>query len=192
MTEPRLKGSGAPIQGAASMDAHTDPRRDHPAFHDRPVTENRSMTDAGIRQSSWADWQQVKLPTPPELEGFHLIYLSTTNSYDPISRRMMMGYTPVSPEEMPGWSIPPTIQNGEYAGMIGAQEMVLFKIPTSIYLEGLMHHHHSEPLHAEQKVRERVRAARLEEHRGSPSDPSGFDNFGRSPRPAFGRQLFDV
>ena len=49
------------------------------------------------------EWVQEALPSPPDVPGFHLLWLSTTNSYDPIHKRMRMGYTPVTVDEVPGF-----------------------------------------------------------------------------------------
>jgi len=42
-------------------------------------------------------WQNTALPDIPEglLPGFHLCWLSTTNNYDSIDKRMALGYEPV-------------------------------------------------------------------------------------------------
>ena len=48
-----------------------------------------------------SEWFQEALPTLPEIPGFHTCWLSTTNQYDPIHKRLRMGYTPVTPQDLP-------------------------------------------------------------------------------------------
>ena len=48
-----------------------------------------------------SEWIQESLPKPPDIPGFHVCWLSTTNGYDPIHKRMRMGYEPVKVEDVP-------------------------------------------------------------------------------------------
>jgi len=41
------------------------------------------------------EFAQEALPNAPEIPGFHCCWLSTTHQYDPIHKRMRIGYTPV-------------------------------------------------------------------------------------------------
>ena len=47
-------------------------------------------------------WQNSALPDLPEgaIPGFHLCWLSTTNNYDSIDKRMALGYEPVKASEL--------------------------------------------------------------------------------------------
>lgn len=190
--EPRLKANAGPVRPAAHMDALDDPRHDTRALDERAFMENRTIADPEISATQWSDWLQVKLPDPPPIPGYHLCWLSTTNQYDPIHNRMRLGYTPVKPEELAGWNLPPTVSNGQYAGMVGVEEMILFKIPLERYAQALHVFHHEQPHGAEVSIRTRVQANGLTTEKGNQQDPSGFDALGRKPRPAFGKQLFDI
>ena len=52
------------------------------------------------RRRMWSEeWTQSALPKLPNLSGWHLCWLSTTNSYDSIDKRIRLGYVPVKSEE---------------------------------------------------------------------------------------------
>lgn len=97
------------------------------------------------------------LPTPAKIPGYHLCWLSTTNQYDTIASRMRMGYTPVTPEEIPSLSSQST-KTGEYTGMIGVNEMLLFKIPERLYQKIMHIMHHERPEQEEERLRVNLQA----------------------------------
>ena len=69
----------------------------------RAAPEEKFMS-AQERRKMWSDeWTQSALPKVPELEGWHLCWLSTTNGYDSIDKRFRLGYVPVKAEEFPGF-----------------------------------------------------------------------------------------
>jgi hypothetical protein len=115
------------------------------------------------RRKMWKDeWTQSALPNVPELKGWHLCWLSTTNSYDSIDKRIRLGYTPVKAEEIPGfenWRV----KAGEHTGHIACNEMLLFKIPMDTFQDIMAHFHHEAPLEEGNKIRlqaENVQGAR--------------------------------
>jgi len=128
--------------------------RESRASHD-PVREapEDKFVSAEERRKMWKDeWTQSALPQVPELKGFHLCWLSTTNSYDSIDKRMRLGYTPVMAEEIPGyenWRV----KAGEHVGFIACNEMLLFKIPLDRYQEVMAYFHHEAPLEETEKIR---------------------------------------
>ena len=69
----------------------------------RAAPEEHMVSSEERRRMFRSEWLQEALPTPPEIPGFHLCWLSTTNQYDPIHKRLRMGYTPVKAEELPGF-----------------------------------------------------------------------------------------
>lgn len=91
------------------------------------------------------------LPQPPDLPGWHMCWLTTTNPNDSIHNRMRLGYEPVRPEEVPGLEYA-SLKTGEYAGMIGINEMLLFKLPMGLYQKYMQEAHHDAPLREEEKV----------------------------------------
>lgn len=101
-----------------------------------------------FRENFRNEWSASALPTPPAIQGFHLCWLSTTNSYDPIHKRMRIGYEPVSMAEVPGFEHY-KMNGGEFDGLVGCNEMVLFKLPMELYNEMMSYYHHEKPLEDE-------------------------------------------
>jgi hypothetical protein len=99
------------------------------------------------------EWTQEALPTPPEVPGFHLCWLSSTNSYDPIQKRIRMGYSPVLPSEVPGFEYL-AAKEGEFQGMVACNEMLLFKIPNDLYQDMMAELHHYAPLEEEGRIKD--------------------------------------
>ena len=101
------------------------------------------------------EWTQEALPTPPPIPGYHLCWLSTTNSTDPIHKRVRMGYEPVRSEEIAGWGHF-KMKSGEYEGYVSVNEMLLFKIPNELYQQLMEEIHHYMPLEEERKLKANV------------------------------------
>jgi hypothetical protein len=77
------------------------------------------------RRKMWSDeWTQSALPKVPDIPGWHLCWLSTTNGYDSIDKRMRLGYVPVRAEELPGFDNY-RVKAGEDIGFIACNEMRL-------------------------------------------------------------------
>ena len=105
------------------------------------------------RRKMWKDeWTQSALPNVPEIPGWHLCWLSTTNSYDSIDKRIRLGYVPVKAEELPGMENN-RVKAGEHVGFIACNEMLLYKIPNEIYQDVMAHFHHEAPLEEANKIR---------------------------------------
>jgi len=121
------------------------------ALDDRDVTENREMTDDDrlemFRMQQFSD----ALPDLPIIPGYHMCWLSTTNSSDPIARRIRLGYTPVKAEDVPGFEYA-SQKTGEYAGCVGINEMLAFKLPLSLYEKFMQEAHHNAPAREEGKL----------------------------------------
>jgi hypothetical protein len=98
------------------------------------------------------EFLQQSLPTAPEIPGFHSCWLSTTNQYDPIHRRMQIGYVPVKAEEVPGFEHY-KVKSGEMEGFISVNEMVLYKLPEEIYQEYMAEVHHHAPMDEQEKIK---------------------------------------
>jgi len=105
------------------------------------------------RRKMWKDeWTQSALPAVPELKGWHLCWLSTTNSYDSIDKRIRLGYVPVKADELPGFDNY-RVKAGEHTGFVACNEMILYKIPMDLYQEVMSHFHHDAPLDEANKIR---------------------------------------
>ena len=101
------------------------------------------------------EWSQEALPTPPEMPGWHMCWLSTTNSYDPIHKRLRMGYELVKSSEIPGFEHF-KMKSGEYEGAVTVNEMILAKIPNDLYQDLMTEIHHYAPLEEEGKLKSSV------------------------------------
>jgi hypothetical protein len=105
------------------------------------------------RRKMWSDeWTQSALPKLPDLPGWHLCWLSTTNSYDSIDKRIRLGYVPVTQDEMRGFENY-RVKAGEHAGYIACNEMLLFKIPIDMYQDIMLQMHHEKPMEEAEKIR---------------------------------------
>jgi len=108
------------------------------------------------RRRMWSEeWTQSALPKLPDMEGWHLCWLSTTNSYDSIDKRMRLGYVPVKSDELPGYE-DYRVKAGEHVGYISCNEMLLFKLPMDIYQEIMTYQHHDKPREEAEKIRVQV------------------------------------
>ncbi len=142
------------------------------------------------RRKMWSDeWTQSALPKLPELPGWHLCWLSTTNSYDSIDKRIRLGYVPVKTEEIPGFENF-RVKAGEHAGFIACNEMLLFKIPMDMYQDIMLQMHHEKPMEESEKIR--VQLENLQGARDSTGrslgrvEGEGFGEIERSvPTPVF-------
>lgn len=165
------KGEGAATHGS----------RDN-ADVDRVQQDGSSLSAAERRRLLRQDWVQEVLPTPPALPGFHLCWLSTTNTTDPIHKRLQVGYQPVKLSEVPGFE-QFKVQEGQFEGCVACNEMLLFKVPMQIYQDLMGIYHHDMPLEQEAAIRERVMQKTETDSNGKAlSTVEGeFTNLGRAP-----------
>ena len=89
------KKSGSPL-GDDSRLSKTTARDDRSSADvERTEKDGTALTMAERRQLMRQEWTQDVLPTPPKVPGWHYCWLSTTNSSDPIYKRVQKGYQPV-------------------------------------------------------------------------------------------------
>jgi hypothetical protein len=162
---------------------------------DRAATENRETNDATRLEEKLAILRDVntKLPTPPEIPGYHLCWLTTTNQSDPLEHRFRLGYELVKPSELPGFALP-TQQSGEATSdRIAINEMVLAKIEQKQWLAYMKHLHHDLPIEQANNLKNSVQIQ--EDGRGrkvaytggefSRGVSDGFASIGKAPPPSF-------
>lgn len=154
--------------------------------HDRVNDAGTELTLEEQRQLLRNEFQQEALPTVPEIPGYHLCWLSSTSSYDPIHKRMRIGYRPVRAEELIGFE-QMRMKSGEFEGCISCNEMLLFKIPTEIYQRIMQEFHHNMPLEEEQALKSRLIDENARDSRGKKlgqitEDSDGYEELARSPR----------
>jgi hypothetical protein len=158
---------------------HTRASEDHSRL---PAEESFASTQ-DIDQM-WSDeWTQSALPKVPDIPGFHLCWLSTTNSYDTIDKRIRLGYTPVLADELPGFENY-RVKAGEHVGHISCNEMLLFKIPMDLYQRVMTHFHYQKPMEATQAIMERMEELQSgvdsSGHRLLKTEGEGFGNVAKS------------
>jgi hypothetical protein len=119
---------------------------------ERQPPEESFISSDERRKMFRSEWLQEALPNPPEIKGFHLCWLSTTNQYDPIHKRVRLGYTPVKAEEVPGFENY-KVKSGEHAGLVAVNEMILYKLPNDVYQEMMTELHHNAPMDEQEKIR---------------------------------------
>ena len=155
----------------------------------RAAPEEKFMSAQERRKMFSDEWTQSALPKLPEMPGWHLCWLSTTNSYDSIDKRIRLGYVPVKTEEIPGFENF-RVKAGEHAGFIACNEMLLFKIPMEVYQDIMLHMHHEKPMEESEKIRvqlENLQGARDSSGRSlGQVEGEGFGEIERSvPTPVF-------
>jgi hypothetical protein len=110
-------------------------------------------------------WQNSALPDLPAgiIPGFHLCWLSTTNNYDSIDKRMALGYEPVKASELgKGFEGLGKMSSGKFEGCVSCNEMVLFKLPEEIYQEVMRMMHLEDPLDHQKNITAQVRSTAQE------------------------------
>lgn len=143
-------------------------RRDNRRSQDRPVTENREVSEDDRLEMFRNQLFNDALPDLPNIPGYHVCWLTTTNPRDPIHRRMQLGYEPVKPDEVPGMAYA-SVKTGEWAGFIGVNEMLAFKLPMSLYERFMQEAHHDAPLREEDKLAEVAEIMREQAERAGSS-----------------------
>jgi len=121
------------------------------AVEDREATQNRELSDDERVEMFRQQFYQSALPDLPKIPGWHLCWLTTTNPRDTIQTRLRLGYEPVKPEDVPGWEYA-TLKTGDWAGFIGVNEMLAFKIPIDLYEKFMKEVHYNAPLREEEKL----------------------------------------
>jgi hypothetical protein len=136
------------------------------------------------RRKMWSDeWTQSALPKVPDIPGWHLCWLSTTNGYDSIDKRMRLGYVPVKADELPGFDNY-RVKAGEDVGFIACNEMRLYKLPMDVYQEVMTQMHHDAPNEESDKVQ--IQVEQLQGNRDSSGkslgsvEGEGFGNLNRN------------
>ena len=122
-------------------------------MEDRQVLQNREVTDDDRLEMFRAQLFNDALPDLPNIPGYHMCWLTTTNPRDPIHRRIQLGYEPIKASEVPGMEFA-SVKTGEWSGMIGVNEMIAFKLPEALYQRFMQEAHHDAPLREENKLAE--------------------------------------
>jgi hypothetical protein len=117
---------------------------------DRPISEDPELSDS-VRLEMLRGGGQAILPDIPQIDGYHVCWLSTTNGSDPIHRRMQLGYSPIKASDIPGFAHA-GLKSGEFQGCVSVNEMIAFKIPLRLYNEYMKEMHYRAPNREEEAV----------------------------------------
>lgn len=118
----------------------------------REAPENKFVSSEERRRMFRSEWLQEALPKPPPIPGYHLCWLSSNNQYDPIHKRMRLGYEPVKADELIGFEHM-KVKAGEHVGFVACNEMLLYKLPEELYQELMVEMHHNAPLEEQEKIK---------------------------------------
>lgn len=155
ITDENIGLGKGPTASDERLKKKADEGRSSRAVSDRRITEDRENTDYVRASARRNEFLSNILPDPPELPGYKMIWLSTTNNQDTIPERMRRGYAPVKMEDIPGydsWQI----KSGDWTGYVGVREMLLFKIPIKIWEEDMNFLHHQAPLDEERGIKDSI------------------------------------
>ena len=138
------------------------------------VKERNTASEEDIQRRERIDafrdkWANSALPEIPQdaVPGFHLCWLSTTNQYDSIDKRIALGYEPVKAAELgKGFETLGKMSSGKFEGCVSCNEMVLFKIPEEIYQEVMRMLHLEDPLEHQRNITASVRGSSQENKGG--------------------------
>lgn len=131
---------------------------------DRHATENRAITDDERLEMFRMQMYNDALPNIPEIPGYHVCWLTTSNPSDTIQQRSRLGYELIRGEDVPGLDLV-TQKTGEYAGCIAVNEMVAAKLPNSLYQRFMQEAHYDAPLREEEKLAETAELMREQAER---------------------------
>lgn len=167
---------------------------------DRSQADDVRTNDTGtaFNEDEWTqmlrnEFQQEALPDAPRKPGWHRCWLSITSSWDPIHKRMKLGYTPVSAADVAGSGIgSELVKEGQFAGAVSCNEMVLFEIPEFKYQAYMRYMHDQAPREEEGNIKGKATKPSDVENEdssgkklfGIDEEDSGFREFGRQGRVA--------
>lgn len=107
-------------------------------------------------------WNGSALPELPGdvLPGYHICWLSQTNQYDSIDKRMALGYEPVKAVDLGAkFDHLSRLDSGKFEGCVSVNEMILFKIPEELYQEAMKLLHFELPMEHQTNISQSVRSA---------------------------------
>lgn len=147
---PARRSSGG-RKPRARIDHHDDRLAAEREGHERDYAEDRELSDAERLEMFRESRFQSVLPDLPTFPGFHVCWLTTTNSRDSIQNRLRQGYQLIRVSECPGWD-GVGLKVGLIDNVVGVNEMVAAKIPLRLYSAYMREVHHDAPAAEEQKL----------------------------------------
>jgi hypothetical protein len=136
-------------------------RRLGKAAQNRQQTQNRNATDFDRMELFRQAHAQSALPDLPPIPGWHVCWLTSTNSKDSLAFRRRLGYEPIKPEELVGFGeFALGATNTPQAGLICVNEMVAFKLPIDVFNEYMQENHHYAPAREDEKLTDAAQQAK--------------------------------
>lgn len=114
-------------------------------------SQQRVISDDDRLEMFRKQFYQDALPDLPKIEGYHVCWLTTSNPRDSIHQRIRMGYEPIKSSDLPGYEFY-NQKTGEYAGLIGMNEMLAFKIRMELYQKYMWEAHERIPAEEESRI----------------------------------------
>lgn len=178
MADNKLTGSDERLKKADAAEVRGDRAA---GDQGRTQADGTVLTMEERRKMMRSDWNNEILPTPPQNPGWHYCWLSTTNSSDPIYKRIQRGYEPVRVSEIPGF-MQYRVEQGEFEGCVACNEMLLFKIPEELYQEAMQYFHHERPMEDEEMLRANAAVAGQDSNGRDLGEVEGFNSLARRVR----------
>lgn len=120
---------------------------------DRINKDGTAMTMEERKALLRNEWSSDILPQINGEPGWHYCWLSTTNSSDPIYRRLQMGYELVPFEQMAYLGVKNRAMSGEFEGCVAVNEMILARIHEELFQEIMLINHYEKPLGEEELLK---------------------------------------
>ncbi len=132
-------------------------RMDREITEGRQHSEDRVATDAHRAEEFSMSFDESALPRLPPLPGYHVCWLSTTNTRDSLPSRIRAGYRVLTYADFPGFTLDGGLGDAAPAdGTIRVNEMVAACISLERYQAIMKHFHHDKPLEAVNEIGERA------------------------------------
>jgi len=129
------------------------------------------MDDLEFERMLEDEFSDERLPAPPKIPGFHVCWLTSNSSFDPISKRQRLGYTPVRQDEVPHFNPSNGQELAGFSGVVTCNEMVLHKIVETRYQALMAFFHHKRPMQDEGAQLDKIREG---------NENAGVDRNGKS------------
>lgn len=114
--------------------------------------EENGPSDPERRRAFREKWAQTYLPNLPKKDGWHRCWVSTSNNTDTPARRLALGYTFVTEQDIEGAGWAPEagrVKDGSYMdGAVRWREMVAMQCPEELYQEYMREFHYEMPREA--------------------------------------------
>lgn len=148
---PPTKEAEDPRLARPDRDAPHDDRRggENRAFSSRDWEEANRPTDPERRRAFREKWSQTLLPNLPPIPGMHVCWVSITHPSDTPARRVALGYSIITLDEVKssGWAPEASSvkDGGTLDGAVRWREMIGMKCPEEDYQSYMREFHHDQP-----------------------------------------------